>query len=265
MRSLDRQRTATHRTAGRLRGFTLLELLVALVVLAFISTALAAAVRSVVRITQASEARTAFTQDLRTVGALLARDIRAMVPLTSVDRSRRLAHIAGDGRRLRLVAEAPSRFRPGGLYEVVYETRPAPNGTELVMSRRLIHPDVMRTGGTSIRFRNRKPDDERVLLSPGEVRFAYFGRQGRTTRADWHERWDGAWGPPTLVRAEITQGDEVWPPLVVRPQIRRGRFQSLNRGGNAQNGDVDEAQAEADAAIDSETACIGDNCQGGAQ
>ena len=229
------------------RGFTLVETLVALTLLSLIAMALFAAVRAGLRITEAAERAAAANQDMRVISDLLVGTFTGSVPLTSVEGGKRLPHMKGDATSVALVIEAPARFRPGGLHEVVFEQVGRNQSSSLRMTRRLIHPDLLRKGATSITYERAEPDDERTLLDSATVKFSYFGRTQPRADPKWHDEWQGRWGTPLLLRAAIVQNGVSWPEVVARPQAQKVRFQHLRGGGRNPDDEPDDLTAPVDA------------------
>ena len=226
------------------RGFTLVETLVALTLLSLVSVAVFSAVRSSFRISEAAEQQVSRNQDLRLVASFLDRAVRGLVPLTSVDRGKRLPHVQGSAEALTLVVDGPPRFRAGGLQEVRIAQEKPQEGRGIIYTSRLVHPDLMERDGSAVAYVDEAPDDERVLLRDAKFVLAYFGRASPRAEPRWHDEWDGKRGAPILVRMRIEQAWGTWPDIVARPQVQRVRYQSLRGGArdlNDESPDVGEA------------------------
>jgi Tfp pilus assembly protein PilV len=205
----------------------LVEVIVGLVLLSVISTSLAGIVATVSRMSEAAQKRAHSAQDMRLVADLFERTFTGAVPLSSVISGKRYAHLRGTASAVTVVVDLPARFTAGGLYEITFAEMQTGTYRTLMMTRRLIHPDVMRSRGSSIRYLRAAPDDERVLLPDAKVRFGYFGRSTRLGEPHWADEWDGKRGLPLLIRASIETQGRPWPEIVARPQIRQPKFQTL--------------------------------------
>ncbi|MFT5392900.1 MAG: general secretion pathway protein J [Gammaproteobacteria bacterium] len=225
------------------RGFTLVEVIVGLVLLSVISTSLAGIVATVSRMSEAAQKRAHSAQDMRLVADLFERAFTGAVPLSSVISGKRHAHVHGTASAVTVVVDLPARFTAGGLYEVTFAAMQSGTDRKLMMTRRLIHPDVMRSRGNSIRYLRAAPDDERVLLPDAKVRFGYFGRSTRLGEPHWADEWDGKRGLPLLIRANIETQGRPWPEIVARPQIRRPKFQTL-RGSRPPSVQADDGAGD---------------------
>jgi hypothetical protein len=153
------------------------------------------------------------------------------VPLTTVQGGKRLPHMNGGDRSFTVVVDSPARFRPGGLYEVTFDNVGKGEGSRVRMTRRLVHPDLLRDGASEVAYRSDEPDDERILLERASIEFDYFGRADRRAEPRWHPEWRGEWGAPEMVRVRVTQDDLEWPEIHARPQVRQARFQSMRGRG----------------------------------
>jgi general secretion pathway protein J len=198
---------------SRLRGFTLLEILVAMLVLTLIVTSSFGALRLGERSWQAGAARSAETETLRTVANLLQRQLGQLVPVTwKVDTENHIA-FAGARDQLRFIAPAPAHRRAGGLFEYALVLEPRREGFDLVLHYRQHDP-----GGEV--FSQTMDSGLRMTLVEGlqSGEFAYYGAPDRDTPRRWQAQWSsGAGAIPQLVRARLLPAAErePWPDLLL--------------------------------------------------
>jgi general secretion pathway protein J len=197
-------------------GFTLLELTIALVLLALMSSVIYGALRLAGTSTERGEAKVDSTSGMRLAQEFLRAQLEAQHPL----RMRKVQEFpllfAGDRDQLRYAAALPPRVAAGGIWYYRISVAHDDPRSPLVLER--MAPDV---NG------ERMPDfaqAERSILAEGiaDVRFAYFGRDANATDAtepSWRDRWDDPQRLPLLVRIDVTpKRGSAWPTLVVQPR-----------------------------------------------
>jgi len=203
-------------------GFTLLELLLAMTLLALIAVMLAGGLRLGARVWESGDERAQTLARLELVQGFLRRQVSGARPLIMgrVGSEPRYA-FEGGPERLRLAVLAPPQLGAGGFYLVTIEQVPARSGgeegDELRLGWQLYHPEMDEVGA---------PDQvtERVLLEGVErVRFSYFGALRRDAEPRWRERWEDQRALPELVRLELEFRDpsRYWPEFVAAPKVLR--------------------------------------------
>ena len=205
-------------------GFTLLEVLVAVVIMAVIMTTAFGALRLGGRSWEAGVSRASDNERFRAVADLLRRQVHQVIPMSwPEDKKKRIA-FEGAPNRLRFVAPAPKQHRQAGLFEYGMFARQQGPDTDLMLSFIPFNPDAETF--------QRPARDQQVLLVEGlqRVSFEYFGSpgndaakgrgRGRAMRnvqpPRWHRRWaaDATRYPQLLrVRLEVNEGQQPWPEL----------------------------------------------------
>jgi general secretion pathway protein J len=200
----------------RARGFTLLELTVALVLLALMSAVIYGALGLAGKGVDRGEAKVDATANMRLAQEFLRAQLEMQHPL----RMRKVQEFpllfAGERDQVRYAAPLPARVAAGGIWYYRISVASDDARSPLVLER--ITPDV---NGASV------PDfvePERSILAEGiaEIRFGYFGRDANATddtAPSWRDRWDNPQRLPLLVRIDVTpkQGPP-WPTLIVAPR-----------------------------------------------
>ena len=203
--------------AARSRGFTLVELTIALVLMAAIAALLYGSLALSARTWDGGEAKMQQVADLRTTQTYLRSQLSAEYP----QRMRRIEGFpllfAGERDEMRYAAALPSRVAEGGVYyfrlAVVHD-----GDRSLLVQQRMI-PDV-----NALEVPDFSADAERSILAEGiaEIRIAYFGRPadaGDNVAPAWLDRWDDKQRLPMLVRIDVKpEKGSAWPTLVVQPR-----------------------------------------------
>jgi general secretion pathway protein J len=202
-------------------GFTLLELLVSLVLLALILSFVGGALRFGARAWEAAGAldRRASMGAVRT---FLEQRLAEAMPVYEQDETGRV-RIAFSGRPQQLSFVSPSaRGRAGaGLYRFSLTLQPVGRdtvtGTALALDQSLYQPEVVSQVVAA-------PEDGQVLLEDiAGIGLRYYGRKEARSPAAWHSEWTRADALPELVEISLllrAQDARTWLPLVVELRLR---------------------------------------------
>jgi general secretion pathway protein J len=208
-------------TAGlraRTGGFTLLEILVAVVIMAVIMTTAFGALRLGGRSWEAGVDRASGNEAYRAVADLLRRQIIQIIPMAWPGDTQERIAFEGDPEQLRFVAPAPQQYRQAGLFEYGLTAQRGDGAVRLVLSYVPFKP-----GAEEFQTPTRR---QQILLVEGlrNVSFDYFGSptpRGLRDRTNvepprWHPRWDvDAQSFPALIRLrmDFDEGQRPWPDL----------------------------------------------------
>jgi general secretion pathway protein J len=200
-------------SAGSQRGFTLLETIIAMVVLALVMVLLTGGLRFVTagwdRGARAAEA----SETIALVQSTLRREAAAARRLTwqAQPGAKPTATFRGDADRVGLVVADPGFPSEPGLAVAFFYVDVQPGQSTLRYSRARFDP---RLDG----FADAKPTDD-LILSRGRVayRFDYFGTVPGEQRPRWVSPWPDREAPPQLIRlrSRDAEGLAVWPDIVV--------------------------------------------------
>ena len=199
------------------RGFTLIELTVALVLLALIVSVLYGSLSLAGDSWNKGEAKAQRTNEMRSSQDFLRRTLTSQHPL----RFHKVApdqplYFLGTRDSLAYAAALPGRAG-GGMYYFRLSVVGDGDNSQLSLAR--VIPDYSATALPSF-----DGADVSVLAAGiGTVRFGYFGRDPGSADSvppSWRERWDDPQRLPDLIRVDVTPSSGApWPTLVVEPRI----------------------------------------------
>jgi general secretion pathway protein J len=202
--------------AARSRGFTLVELTIALVLMAAIAALLYGSLSLSVRSWDGGEAKMQQVADLRTTQTYLRAQIGAEYPQRMLKIAGFPLLFTGERDEMRYAAALPPRVAQGGVY--YFRLAVVRDGDRSLLVQERVIPDVNALEVPAF------SGAERSILAEGvaELRIAYFGRPadaGDAVAPTWLDRWDDKQRLPILVRIDVKpEKGAAWPTLVVEPR-----------------------------------------------
>jgi general secretion pathway protein J len=203
--------------AAASRGFTLVELTIALVLMAAIAALLYGSLSLSARTWDGGEAKMQQVADLRTTQTYLRAQIAAAYPQRMKKIQGFPLLFAGERDEMRYAAALPSRVAEGGVY--FFRLAVVKNGERSLLVQERTIPDT-----NALEVPDFPPDAERSILAENiaELRIAYFGRPAGTADSvapTWLDRWDDKQRLPMLVRIDVKpEKGPAWPTFVVEPR-----------------------------------------------
>ena len=195
------------------RGFTLLELIVAMTILGLISLSMLGGLRFGATAWQRSDAQGGAVEQIELAESVLRNALRAAYPyFTTEDPTNLHVWFQGSATRLDFLAPSPQALGGAGLARFSIAAEPGGRGIRLTVSAR---PEL-----ATADFKAQPPS---VLVSGLDTAsFSYFGADAVGSPATWHESWAGQRSLPAAIRISgaFPAGDaRHWPDLVIVPQI----------------------------------------------
>ena len=200
----------------RTSGFTLLELTVALLLLALMSSVLYGTLSLSADSWDRGESKVTQVGDMRLAQEFLREALAAQFPLRLHKVVEQPLYFQGKSDSLAFAATLPGRAG-GGTYYFRLAVNASGDRSQLALARTI--PDYAATG---------LPDfagaEQSVLADQiKEVRFGYFGRDKDSNDANaptWRDQWDDPQTLPLLIRMDVVPAaGPAWPQLVVEPRI----------------------------------------------
>ena len=194
-------------------GFTLIELVVAMALLATMMLLLYSGLSFSVRSWDAGDVNGRRTADRRIGENFLRREISELFPMRWKEANVVKFAFEGEKDHLRFVSSRPAGLAQGGLS--------------------LVSLEVVDEGGTSRKrnlvMRRAMPDEEQKSFSPLDkaeatvmiagvqgISFEYFGSENDFTPPQWSETWKPANRIPEAIRLRIVGDDGPFPEMAVR-------------------------------------------------
>jgi general secretion pathway protein J len=211
---------------SRSRGFTLLETVVALTLLATLLGVLFAGMRTGLRSWEAGIGRSGRADDLMLATGFVRRELASAFPWRLKDPMAVRLAFSGERERVRFVSQRPAELGGGGLAFVSFAYEPAAAGEKagrLVMRRAFASADA--TDLTPLE------QAEKFALLEGVTgaKFRYFGAENDVNLPAWADKWEVLQRMPSHVSLDIEMGERKLPSIVVALRLgeEAGCYESL--------------------------------------
>jgi general secretion pathway protein J len=194
-------------------GFTLIELVVAMVILAAMLMLLYGGLSFASRGWDAGDATGRRMADRRIGENFLRRELSEMFPMRWKEPTILKFAFEGEKDHIRFVSSRPAGISQGGLSLVAIDVQDEGRGSRV---RNLV-------------MRRSMPDDEQKSFAPLDAAqptvllagvesatFEYFGAENDFTQPQWTDSWKWSFRMPEMVRVHIRDADGALPEMVVR-------------------------------------------------
>lgn len=191
------------------RGFTLIEVLIATVLLAAGLTLAFATLGAATKTTQRGERIAAHSERIRAVENFLRRRLEATrtVPFNFDTSTGAAQRFLGDSERMRFVADLPDYLGRGGPY--LHDFAIDEGGERITLSLNMV------LAGQTIEEQEPRPP-EVLVEGLKSARFRYRGYAPEGGLGEWQEEWENGEQLPLMVEVTISDADDqVWPPVIV--------------------------------------------------
>ena len=191
------------------RGFTLIEVLLATMLLVMGLGLAFATLRSSTMVVQRGEIIAQRSERMRAVQSFLRRRIASaqMSAFATDPATQQQSRFIGEPQRMRFVSDLPDYLGRGGPY--LHDLAVADEGARLLVSFNLVQ------SGQAIEESRPRPPEPLAEGLRG-VRFRYRGMKPEGGLADWQQEWTASEVLPVQVAIDIESADGTrWPSLIV--------------------------------------------------
>ena len=201
------------------RGFTLLEVLIAMTLLGLLMVAQFGGLRLGVRAWETGDRHAKEVTRVESVHRFVRGQLSQAYRLPWIDEDgRERAAFEGAPEAVIFTTLLPEHLAMGGFHSVTLGLVGRGGEKRLVVSWRPFRPD-MSTIADELGVR-----ETTLVDGVSDIEFSYFGRTKRDEPQGWHERCDDSAGLPSLVRMRVGLADgRRWPVLVVAPAMHSAR------------------------------------------
>jgi general secretion pathway protein J len=208
--------SAARRLSWGVAGFTLIELIIALVLLALIASLMFGSLSMAARSWDGGEAKAEAVSSMRQAQSFLREQIEAELPLRVKKAAELPLMFAGERDEIRYAAALPPRVQEGGAYFFRLAVMRNGDKSQLVLERTI--PDPAATQNPEF-----NSADHTVLADDiAELHVSYFGRDANAADVDtptWRDKWDDPQRLPLLMRIDVIPAKGLpWPTLTVEPR-----------------------------------------------
>lgn len=196
------------------RGFTLIEVMLATVLLAALLAAAFGGIRSAVKGMEAGEALIDRTNRMRVAQEFVRHQVSRILPLAFGKEEGTGSNLLfeGDSDSMRYVAPMPGYLSNGGPYVQQLELVNTRSGKQLLFRHAMLN-------GFDLKKLRRKDDDAVILIDQIESgRFEYRKLDEEGKLDDWTDDWDEPGSTPVMVRIQLKMLPQAlvdWPDLEV--------------------------------------------------
>lgn len=197
-------------------GFTLLEVLVAMALLSFLSTTLLGGVQLATRIMESSRRHSDAATALPAAYDFLRTQIAQTLPIMreNLPSDQRVVDFEGTPASLRIVTLAPSHLPSAAMGDTAYQALLLERDSSMNTNSVVIAWQPYWQGERNIQQTTARRSVLFEAISAMEI--SYFGSLDGRQSATWHREWKNRANLPTLVRIRLSrEGNEPLPDLIV--------------------------------------------------
>lgn len=186
-------------------GFTLVEVLISISLLAVALTLLMGGFRFTSKAWDAGERVTEQTAELERVHRIFGNMLDRLLPLSLQPAGEEGYAFSGSSNRLRFAAQLPPYPVSGGIFTLEFAVTSDKDLDRLELKIAPFTPETFREGEL-------KTDQKSLLFeTTGRLSFSYFSR---AVSEEWQSDWPDLEVPPQLVRLQLRETVQPWPEIV---------------------------------------------------
>lgn len=193
------------------RGFTLIEVIIAMTILSLILVLLFSTLFTANRSWQSTERRITQNDELRLVGHFIQRQISQAIPLMWIDKDERQLIFKGKNNELRFTSTLPAHRGGGGIQIITLKINQTDEANHLDLYYRYATPDA------SPFEENDDIEQVTLLENIDSIELSYFGREKIDEDPVWRDEWKNDEFLPLLISLKIhtVEGNRDWPEIKI--------------------------------------------------
>lgn len=197
----------------RSQGFTLIEILIALVLLSMILLLLFSSLFTATKYWTIGENKIEKNDEVRLISTFIRKQVTQTIPLLWVDSGKRKLLFQGQRNELFFISTLPSHRGGGGVHSLRLKVMQIDDGSQLGMTYSLLTPDI-------IPFTANPDSQERFVTIANNIdsiNLSYYGKEKNDEEPRWFDVWKNNDLLPQLVRIKIISLDEnvIWPVIEI--------------------------------------------------
>ena len=193
------------------KGFTLIEVIIAMTLLSLILVLLFSTLFTANRSWQSTEKKITQNDELRLVGHFIQRQLSQTIPLMWIDKDERRLIFEGGNNELRFTSALPAHRGGGGIQIITLKVNQVDETRHLDLYYRNADPD-------SSPFEKEDGIEQITLLENiDNIELAYFGREKLDEDPVWRDEWKNDELLPLLISLKIhtVEGSPDWPEIKI--------------------------------------------------
>lgn len=195
-------------------GFTLIEVLLAMALMATIMVLAYGGLRASTRAAHRGEERIANVHNMRMVHQFVRRQLNQVLPLAYMSDAQDRVTFEGDSNKITFVSSMPGYLGFGGPQVQSIALEPGERGLDLVL--RHLPLAASDDGGLD--------NTDAIVLLEGIERgqFSFLGRDELGEIGEWESYWEEVETPPESISLELELNEELqltWPTLIASRQV----------------------------------------------
>ena len=196
--------TIKQQKIGQLQGFTLIEIMVAMVILSMIMLMLFSSLFTANKYWKIGENKIEKNNEVRLVSSFIRKQISQTVPILWIDDNKRKLLFEGKRDELFFTSTLPSHRGGGGIHSLTLKVIQIDNKNQLGMVYSLLTPDVIPFSG------NADGDEQFVTIANDidSIHLSYYGKEKSDEDSGWFDVWKNDNYLPQLVRIQINSHGE---------------------------------------------------------
>jgi general secretion pathway protein J len=195
----------------RERGFTLVEVILAMALLATIMVLLYAGLTFALKSWDAGDANGRNVADRRLGENFMRRELTELFPMRWKNATQLKFAFEGEKDHVKFVSARAPGIQQGGMSLVGLELRETDRKRDLVMRRALPDDAALDFGPLD------KAEPTLLVANVDSITFSYFGSENDFIEAKWTDKWEFAAALPYLVRIKVKMADgRTLPDFVIR-------------------------------------------------